>query len=103
KPKEQRRVLATDDETGWKDADTFLSEHHDQIDRWNKIFRRESARNDRSAPTRLPVGVIETARREAAGASTNKEDVALRVARAILRDAFNHGEAFAGSGARVPF
>ena len=67
----------------------YLDEHPDQVERWHRIFRSRTAR------LKVPTGALQRA--------TRHEQDPFRVAQTILRDARNHGEAFALSQAAVPF
>jgi hypothetical protein len=88
-PEEQRRVVVAPPEKGWEWAKRYLEEHPDQVARWHRIFRSKTAH------LKVPAGTLQRATRD--------EQDPFRVAQTILRDARNHGEAFALSQAEVPF
>ncbi len=74
-------------------ADEYLLAHPKEVKRWSQLFRRPNATDY------LPPGTYESAYRVA----SNHRDEPYAIARSILRDAFNHGDAFVTSGADVPF
>lgn len=88
-PEDRRRVVVAQPEEGFRLAAEYLDRFPDQIDRWNRILRGPTARS------KLPSGTRESALRY-------HDDGPLAVAKAILRDAFNHGLAIRGSGADAP-
>ncbi|MEU9411540.1 hypothetical protein AB0E08_38410 [Streptomyces sp. NPDC048281] len=85
----QRRVVSAPPEDGERHAMEYLESNPLQITYWNRAFR------SRNAARKVPVGTLETATRY-----TSEGPAA--VAKWILRDAFNHADAFALSGARAP-
>jgi len=88
---EQRRVIVAPDEMGWERADDYLDANPTEIDRWCKLARSKAGR------TKIPAGTLQSALRQPNAAKPRT------VAKAILRDAYNHGEAFAESGAETAF
>jgi hypothetical protein len=99
-PGDERKVVAAPKEGGWQWAEQYLAERPDQVARWNRIARSEVARWNRAAHTdkeaKIPAGTLQAALRHAKG---NPDELAA----AILRDAYNHGQAVRLSGADVPF
>jgi hypothetical protein len=88
KPLAERRVVIACEEKGYEWADEYLSEHPQESMKW---YKRASARG---ASRTIPGGTLQAVRRLGGDR--------VKVARRILRDAYNHGRALAESGARVP-
>jgi hypothetical protein len=89
-PVEQRRVAAAPAEGGWEWAEEYLADKPGQIARWNRLAR------SKAAASKVPAGTLQAASRYAG-------DDPAKLAKAILRDAYNHGDAIRLSGAEVPF
>jgi hypothetical protein len=89
KPQVERRVVVAPPEQGWKWAKSYLKENPDQVKRWHRVVFGKTPH------ARIPAGTLETARRQG-------ED-SFRVAQAVFRDAYNHGQALSLSQARVSF
>jgi hypothetical protein len=87
-PKDQRRVVAAPEERGYEFADAYLAEHPAEFERWRRILLSKKLSQT------IPGGSREAALREAAN-----PDLAVR---GLLRDAYNHGQAFAFSEADAP-
>jgi hypothetical protein len=90
KPVGQRRVVAAPAEDGWRWAKDYLEDHPGQVARWNRLAR------GKAAASKVPAGTLQAAFRHAG-------DDPVELAKAILRDAYNHGQAIRLSGAEVPF
>jgi hypothetical protein len=90
RPERERRVVVAEDEGGWAWSEKHLQENPEQVALWNQIARSESA------DSQIPAGTLESAFRYA-------DDDPARLAQAILRDAYNHGQAIRQSGAEAPF
>jgi hypothetical protein len=90
KPVEQRRVVAAPPEDGWTWAENHLDDDPGQVARWNRLAR------SKTAASKIPAGTLQAAFRHAG-------DDPVELAKAILRDAYNHGQAIRLSGAEVPF
>ena len=90
RPIEERRVVAAPPEGGWQWAEEYLAEHPNQVAKWNRMAR------SKNAPSNIPAGTLQAAFRYA-------DDDPFRLAQAILRDAYNHGQAIRLSGAQAPF
>lgn len=88
-PERERRVLAAPPENGLELATERLESDPGQIAYWNRAY------NGRRADRRIPEGTFATVQRYADGGP-------FAIAKWILRDAYNHGAAFALSGARAP-
>jgi hypothetical protein len=86
KPLQDRRVVIADAEKGKDRALQLVDENPSHIDYWNNPANQR----------KIPSGTLEAARRTAKG------DPAA-FARAVLRDAWNHGEASRDAGAEVRF
>lgn len=89
-PVQQRRVVVAPEEGGWTWAKKQLEEKPEQVARWNRVARSETAAES------IPAGTLQAAFRFAG-------DDPVKLATAILRDAHNHGEAIRVSGSEVPF
>jgi hypothetical protein len=89
RPPGERRVLACPPETGWDWADEYLATRSEELGRWSRLSKL------RSGHTLIPSQIRDRA-------LAHGEDTYL-AARQILRDAHNHGQALADSGAEVPF
>jgi hypothetical protein len=89
KPLSDRRVCIAPEEKGYDFADSYLEAHPEEVAKWQ---RRLQSKVTRSA---IPLGTLEAALRDI--------DDPHKSARRILRDAFNHGQAIAYSGADAPF
>lgn len=90
RPLRQRRVVAAAPEGGWVWAAEYLADHPDQVAKWKRLA------HSKSATLKVPAGTLQAAFKYA-------EDDPFRLAQAILRDAYNHGQAIKLSGAEVPF
>lgn len=90
RPVEQRRVVAAPPEEGWQWAEEYLADKPGQVTRLNRIAR------GKTAMSKIPAGTLQAAFRYAG-------DDPFRLAQAILRDAYNHGQAIKLSGAQAPF
>jgi hypothetical protein len=90
RPEEERHVLASPKEGGWEWAEKYLESKPEQIARWRRIARSEKPED------KVPAGTLQAAFRYAG-------DDPAKFAQAILRDAYNHGDAIKQSGADVPF
>lgn len=90
RPVEQRRVAAAPTEGGWEWAEKYLADKPGQVARWNRLAR------SKAAASKVPAGTLQAAFRHAG-------DDPAKLAQAILRDAYNHGDAIRLSGAEVPF
>lgn len=89
-PVEQRRVVAAPPEEGWQWAEEYLADKPSQVTRLNRIAR------GKTATSKIPAGTLKAAFRFS-------DDDPFRLAQAILRDAYNHGQAIKLSGAQAPF
>lgn len=90
RPVEQRRVVAAPPEGGWQWAEEYLADKPGQVTRLNRLAR------GKTAMSKIPAGTLQAAFRYA-------DDDPFRLAQAILRDAYNHGQAIKLSGAQAPF
>lgn len=90
RPVEQRRVVAAPPEEGWQWAEEYLADKPGQVTKLNRIAR------GKTATSKIPAGTLQAAFRYA-------DDDPFRLAQAILRDAYNHGQAIKLSGAQAPF
>jgi hypothetical protein len=90
RPLQQRRVVAAPPEGGWQWAEEYLAANPNQVTRWNRLAR------SKAATSKVPAGTLQAAFKYAEGDP-------FRLAQAILRDAYNHGQAIRLSGAEVPF
>lgn len=88
KPVGERRVVVAPPENGYEFADRYLIENPGQVARWERVLRSGARRS------LIPGGTLEAALRDIG-------DPELAVRR-ILRDAYNHGQAFAYSGTDAP-
>lgn len=86
KPLQERRVVIVQAENGKIRAQQLVDENPDHIGYWNNPANQK----------KIPPGTLEAARRTAKG------DPEI-FARAVLRDAWNHGEASRDAGADVRF
>lgn len=84
----RRRVLAARDEGGRVWAEDYIDSHPGEVDRWYRIGHGRQARD------RIPAGTYEAVLRV--------PDDRRQVARAVLRDAYNHGQAIIDAGADCP-
>jgi hypothetical protein len=89
-PVQERRVVAAPPEGGWQWAEEYLADNPSQVARLNRLARSGTA------PSKIPAGTLQAAFRYAG-------DDPFRLAQAILRDAYNHGQAIRLSGAQAPF
>ena len=89
-PLQERRVVAAPPENGWQWAEEYLADNPGQIAKWNRLAR------SKAATSKIPVGTLQAAVKYAG-------DDSFRLAQAILRDAYNHGQAIRLSGAQAPF
>lgn len=89
-PAERRRVVVAPDEDGWRWAEEYLKSKPEQITRWSRIAHSKKPED------KVPAGTLQAAFRYAG-------DDPAKFAQAILRDAYNHGDALKQSGADVPF
>lgn len=90
RPLPQRRVVAAPPEDGWQWAEEYLADHPGQVGKWSRIAR------GKAAASKIPAGTLQAAFKYAG-------DDSFRLAQAILRDAYNHGQAIRLSGAEAPF
>jgi hypothetical protein len=90
RPLGQRRVVAAPPEEGWQWAENYLADNPTQVSRWNRLA------HGKAAASKIPVGTLQAAYKYAG-------DDSFRLAQAILRDAYNHGQAIRLSGAQAPF
>lgn len=90
RPLQERRVVTAPPEGGWQWAEEYLADNPGQIARWNRLAR------SKLAASKVPAGTLQAAFKYAG-------DEPFRLAQAILRDAYNHGQAIRLSGAEVPF
>jgi len=88
-PTSDRRVLACPPESGWDWADQYLSKRPEEATRWSRLSK------NRNGQPVIPLVIR-------ARALSHGSD-GFQAARQILRDAHNHGRAYAESGAEVPF
>jgi len=86
KPPQERRVVIAQAENGRTRAERLVDENPHHIDYWNNPANQK----------KIPAGTLEAARRTAKG----DPEV---FAKAVLRDAWNHGEASRDAGAEVRF
>jgi hypothetical protein len=89
-PAEQRHVLVAPEENGWEWAEKYLESNPEQITRWSRVAR------GKKPEAKVPTGTLQAAFRYAG-------DDPAKFAQAVLRDAYNHGDAIKLSGADVPF
>jgi hypothetical protein len=85
-----RRVVAAEDEQGWQFAEEAVELDPEGTRAWEALLASDEAEQV------IPPGTLETARRHGG------DDLRLQVV-AILRDAFNHGNAVRESDAEIPF
>jgi hypothetical protein len=90
RPLQQRRVVAAPPEEGWQWAEEYLADNPGQVGKWNRLAR------GKTATSKIPAGTLDAAFKYAG-------DDSFRLAQAILRDAYNHGQAIRLSGAQAPF
>ena len=90
RPLRQRRVVAAPPEEGWQWAKEYLADSPGQVEKWNRLAR------GKTATSKIPAGTLQAAFKYAG-------DDSFRLAQAILRDAYNHGQAMRLSGAQAPF
>lgn len=85
-----RRVVAAEDEQGWAFAEAAVEEDGEGTLEWERLLASGEAEQV------IPPGTLETARRF--GGDDPRRQVI-----AVLRDAYNHGQAVRESDADVPF
>jgi hypothetical protein len=90
RPLQQRRVVAAPPEEGWQWAEEYLAGNPGQVAKWNRVAR------GKASASKIPAGTLQAAFKYAG-------DDPFRLAQAILRDAYNHGQAIRLSGAQAPF
>lgn len=89
-PKEQQRVAVAPPENGYSFAESYLDANPQEISRWTRILSDKKHRL-----------VIPSETREAALRDIDDNNPKGAVRR-VLRDAYNHGQAFSYSGADAP-
>jgi hypothetical protein len=89
-PVQRRRVVAAPPEGGWQWAGEYLTDNPGLVGKWNRLAR------GKAAASKIPAGTLQSAFKYAG-------DDEFRLAQAILRDAYNHGQAINLSGAQAPF
>jgi hypothetical protein len=93
KPLDQQRVAALGRPDGYEWADEQLEKNRRQVSTWYDRYRR--------SPRELPSGTLDTIARNVAEAVDKRADERYAVARTILRDARNHGQAFQAAGSDI--
>jgi hypothetical protein len=88
-----QRVAVIPPEDGYEWADEHLGEDERRVKTWYDRYRR--------SPRSLPSGTLDTIARNVAKAAETGEDVRYAVARTILRDGRNHGQALQAAGADI--
>lgn len=92
KPTGAQRVATAPPEDGYKWADEYLENHPRGSKAWYDHYRR--------SPQTLPTGTLDTIARNLQGTRSMKEERRV-VARTILRDGRNHGQAFQIAGSDI--
>ncbi|GAA5158150.1 hypothetical protein GCM10023321_37490 [Pseudonocardia eucalypti] len=95
-PDFERKVVLAPPERGYQAARELLADHPEWVGMLHQAFENPSAR-------RIPIGTRETVLRDLREMKHGALSIEEAVARTILRDAQNHADAMAMSGALAPF